>query len=139
MTLKTCAIACRPASGDDRDALRRLAFALQERRRIAFRRVRHQARDRLEQLRDARARLRRHEADGHEVPLAQRLLERIVKLLGLELLALLEVEGHELVVHLDDLVDEARMGFLDRGEVGRLPVIMEKAVDDLAAALPRGG
>ena len=94
----------------DRNALCRFTFAFQEGRRIAFRRVRHQARDRFEQFRDAGAGFRGHEAHGYQVPLAQRLLERVVKLLRLELLALLEIEGHQLVVHFDDLVDDLACG-----------------------------
>ena len=121
------------------DAFRRVALALHEGRRIAFGRVRHQPRDGLEQFRDAGAGLRGDEADRHEVALAQRLLEGVVQLLGLEFLALLEVQGHEVVVHLDHLVDDPRVGFLDRGKVGRLALVMEKAVDDLgAAARPAG-
>ena len=134
ITLNTWAMACRPGSGDDGDALRRIAVALQERRRVALGRVRHQPRDRLEQFRDAGAGLRGDEADGHEMALAQRLLERIVQLLGLEFLALLEVQRHEVVVHLDHLVDDPGVRLLDRGKIGRLAVVMEKAVDDPRAA-----
>ncbi len=116
------------------DAFRRVALTLHEGRRVAFGRVRHQARDGLEQFRDAGAGFRGNEADGHEVALAQRLLEGIVQLLGLEFLALLEVQGHEVVVHLDHLVDDPGVGFLDRRKVGRLALIMEKTVDDLRSA-----
>ena len=63
------------------DALRRVALALHEGRRVAFGRVRHQPRDGLEQFRDAGAGLRGDEADRHEVALAQRLLEGVVQLL----------------------------------------------------------
>ena len=66
------------------DALGRVAFALQERRRIAFGRVRREPRQHVQQLRDARAGLGRAETDRHEVVLAQRLLERIVQLLGVK-------------------------------------------------------
>ena len=55
---------------------------------------------------DAGAGLRRGEAHRNQVALAQRLLERRMQLLGRELLALLEVERHQLLVDLDHLVDE---------------------------------
>ena len=60
-----------------------------------------------------------------------------MQLLGLEFLALLEVQGHEVVIHLDDLVDDPGVCFLDRGEIGRLALVMEKAVDDFRAARGR--
>ena len=91
----------------DRHALGGLAFALQERRRVALGRVRREARQHVEQFGDAGAGLGRAEADRHQVVLAQRLLERIVQLLGVQqFLALLEVERHQLLVDLDDLVDD---------------------------------
>ena len=134
MTLNTCAIAWRPGSGETATRSASSACALQEWRRIPLGGVRHEPRNRLEQLGNAGARFRRHEADWHEMPLAQRLLERIVQLFRLELFTLLQVEGHQVVVDFDHLVDDAGMRFLDRREVGRLAVIMEKAVDDFRAA-----
>ena len=74
----------------------------------------------MQQFGDAGAGFGGAEADRHEVILAQRLLERIVQLLGRELLALLEVERHQLFVDLDDLVDDLGVRGLDRGEVRRL-------------------
>ena len=43
-----------------------LAFALEETRRVAFRRIRHQAFEDLQELVDTRACLRRYEADRYE-------------------------------------------------------------------------
>jgi hypothetical protein len=68
------------------------------------------------------------------VAFAQRLLERRVKLLGRELGALLEIEGHELLVHLDHLVDERVMRGLHRGKIG-IAVGVEEAVHDVLAAV----
>ena len=45
---------------------------------------------------------------------AQRPLERIVEPVRLQLLALLQVELHQLLVDLDDLVDDPGVGFLHR-------------------------
>ena len=66
--------------------------------------------------------------------LAQRLLERIVQLLGRELLALLQVQSHELIVELDDLIDDLRVRGLHGGEIRRAPVRLEEAIDDAVAA-----
>jgi hypothetical protein len=45
--------------------------------------------------------------------------ERIVKLVERNIFALLQVELHEVVVKFDDLIEDLRVGRLDRGEVGR--------------------
>ena len=82
-----------------------IALALVEQRRVAFGRIGRQLDEDVEQLGDAGAGARRHEAHRHEMAFAQRLLERRVQLLGRDL-ALLEVERHQLLVDLDDLVDE---------------------------------
>ena len=81
VTLKTCAMTCFAGSGRNGDALGRVAFALQERRRIAFGRIRREARQHLQQLGNAGSGFGGAEADRHQVILAQRLLERIVQLL----------------------------------------------------------
>ena len=104
---------------------------------IAFRRVRHQLQQHVDQLGDAGAGLGRAEADRHEMILAQRLLERVVQLLGRDLLALLEVDGHQFLVDLDHLVDDLRVRVLDSRKVGGLAVRLEEAVDDRLAALGR--
>src|SRR5256885_13705804 len=67
-------------------------------------------------------------------PLAQRLLERIVQLLGGELLALLEVQRHELLIELHDLVDDLRMRRIDRGEIRLAAVGLKEAVHHGVAA-----
>ena len=87
----------------------------------------------VEQLADAGAGARGHEAHRHQVAFAQRLLERRVQLLGLDL-ALLEVLRHQLLVDLDDLVDERAVRLFDRREIGFAGRI-EKAVDDPLAAV----
>ncbi len=55
VTLNTCATTCFAGSGLTGHALRGVAFALQERRRIALGRIRHQPRQDLQQLRQAGA------------------------------------------------------------------------------------
>ena len=137
VTLNTCAMTCFAGSGDTGDTLGVVAFALEEGRRVALGRVRQQSQQHLGQFRDAGAGLGGAEAHRHEVILAQRLLERIVQLLGRELLALLEVERHQLFVDLDHLVDDLGVRRLDRGEVRRLAARLEEAVDDRLAAVGR--
>ncbi len=56
-------------------------------------------------------RMGRGEADGHEMPFAQGLLERRVQLLGLDL-ALFEVGGHELFIDFDDLINQCGVQLL---------------------------
>ena len=90
-----------------------LARALEEGRRVSLRGVRHQALEHLQQLRHPGATLRGGETHRHQMPLAQRLLEGVVQLLGRELLALLQVQRHELLVELDDLIDDLRVRRLD--------------------------
>jgi hypothetical protein len=77
-----------------------------ERRWVALHGIRHQLDDDVEEFPDTGAGARRDKADRHQVTLAQRLLERVVQLLGGQLLTLLEVELHQLLVDLDDLVDQ---------------------------------
>lgn len=88
-------------------------FAFEEGRRIAFRGIRHEARDHLDELVDAGPGRRRHVTDRDQVRLAQRRLEGIVQLLGLELLALLEIDLHQGLVDLDHLVDDPAVGLRD--------------------------
>ena len=114
---------------------RGLALALGEQRRVALGGVGQELVEHLQQLRHARAGARRHEAHGYQVPFAQRLLERRVQLLRLDL-ALLEVDRHQLLVDLDDLVDQRAVRGLDRREVG-VAGRVEEAVDDALAAICR--
>ncbi len=93
-----------------------LALALGEQRRVALGRIRQQLGEDVEQLGDAGAILGRHEAHRNQMPLAQRFLERRVQLLGLDL-ALLQVERHQLLVDLDDLVDQRAVRIGDRREI----------------------
>ena len=138
VTLKTCARTCFAGSGSTCDALGRVAFALEERRRIAFGRVRREACQHVQQLRDARAGFGGAEADRNQVVFAQRLLERVVQLLGIQqFLALLQVERHQLLVDFDHLVDDLGVRVSDRREVGRLALRLEEAVDDRCAAFRR--
>jgi hypothetical protein len=67
------------------------------------------------------------------VAFAQGDLEGVVELLGLQGFALLEVEGHQVFVHLDHLVDDLVVGLAHAGE-GRHGVVVgrEEAVDDAA-------
>ncbi len=68
------------------------------------------------------------------MPFTQRLLERRVQLLGRKLLALLEVERHELLVHFHHLVDQGGVRRLHRGEIG-IAVGIEEAVHDVLASM----
>src|SRR5207244_12675204 len=65
------------------------------------------------------------------------LLKRVVKLLRRQLLALLEIDGHELLIELDHLIDDLRMRARDGREVGSWPVCLEETVDDCRAAVRR--
>ncbi len=119
LTLNTCAMTCRAGSGATGTRSASAPGALEERRRVAFGGIRHEPHDDLQQLRDPGAGLGRGEAHRHQVSLAQRLLKRVVQLLRGDLLALLEVERHQLLVELDHLVDDLGVGGLDRGESPR--------------------
>ncbi len=70
------------------------------------------------------------------MPFAQRALERRVQLLGLDGLALLQVELHQFGVDLDHLVHQRVMRGRHAQEVG-LPRRIEEAVHHLAAARGR--
>jgi hypothetical protein len=117
--------------GGGADRLGGRAFALQELGRVAFGGVGQQAAHDVEQLGDAGARAGRGEAHRDQVAFAQGLLEGVVELLGLQRFALLEVEGHQVFVHLDHLVDDLVVGLAHAGE-GRHGVVVgrEEAVDD---------
>ena len=52
-----------------------------------------------------------------------------------QVLALLQVEFHQGLVHLDHLVDDAAMGLLDAGEVGRGAAGLKETVHDPLAAV----
>src|SRR2546430_14363479 len=67
---------------------------------------------------------------------AQRLFERRMQLLGSDL-ALLEIERHQRLVDLDDLVDQGAVRVGNRGEVGFARRV-EKTVDDALAAIGGG-
>ena len=109
-------------------------------RRVALRRIRHQPREDVEQLRDAGAGLGGDEAHRHQVALAQRLLERVVQLLRRQLLALLEVQRHQFLVDLDHLVDDLRCARLRPWRSRRFAAPgVEEAVDDARAAVAQAG
>ena len=94
--------------------------------RVALGRIGQQVDDDIEQLGDAGAGLRRGEHHRDQVPFAHCALERLVQGIGLDL-ALVEIDLHQLLVHLDHLLDQLPVRFLDRGEVG-LARGREKAV-----------
>ena len=77
------------------------------------------------------------ETDRHQMPFAQRRLEGVVQLLRIELLALLEIERHQIFVELDHLVDDLGVRRFDRAEIRRAAPRLEEAIDDLGAALGR--
>ena len=114
-----------------------ITFALEEGRRITLSRVRHQAADDVEQFVNASTSLSGDEADGDEVTFAQRTLEGIVQLLGVDLLALLEIERHQIVIELDHLVDDLGVRGFGRAEVRRAAPRLEETIDDLGTALGR--
>ncbi len=115
---------------------RRVAFALDEQRGVAFERRGQQLLEDLEQLGDAGAVARRHKAHGNQVTVAQRLFERRVQLLRRKLLALLQVLRHQRLVDLDDLVDQRLVRLRDRREIG-ISRRVEEAVDDPRAVARR--
>src|SRR6185437_11771713 len=110
---------------------------LEEWRRVAFGRVRHQPHENVEQLRDARTGFGGDEADRNQMALAEGLLKRVMQLLRGEVLPLLEVERHEVLVHLDDLVDDLRVRRRDGGEIRCLAIRMKETVDDARAGFGR--
>ena len=116
------------------DRLRVVARALHEGRRVGFTGMRKQPFRDIQQFAHAGATARGHEADRHQVALAQALLEGIVQFLpGEPVLAEVEVMVHDRLVDLDHLVDDLAMPVGDRAEVavaGGLP----EAVDDRLAA-----
>ena len=117
------------------ELLRRRAFSLGEQGWIAFGRIRQQAVEYLQNLRDPRPAARRDEANRDQMTFAQRLFERRVQLIRFDL-ALLEVDRHQLLVDFDNLVDQGAMRRLDRGKIG-LAGRIEKAVDDTLATFRR--
>ncbi len=119
--------------GGGLDRLRLGALALEELRRVAFGGVGQQLVDDVQQLGHAGAGARRDEAHGDQVPLAQRLLERRMKLGGIDV-AVVEVAVDERGIDLHDLLHERPVGRVDRGEVGAA-LAVEEAVDDASAAV----
>ena len=104
-------------------------------RRVAFGGRGQQVLEHVEQLAHAGPGARRGEADRHQVPFPQRLLEGLVQLLGVDV-ALFEVALHELFVDLDHLVDQRAMRVGHGGEV-RFAARIEETVHDLTAAAGR--
>jgi hypothetical protein len=102
---------------------------------LPFGRVRQQLFEDLDQLGEARAGTRRHEAHRHEMTFAQRLLERRVQLVGGNL-ALFQIQRHQFLVDFDDLVDQRAMGVGDRRKSDS-PEGLKKAVDDALAVARR--
>ncbi len=111
------------------------ALALREQRGIALGRIRQQLGEDIEQLGDACAILGRHEAHRNEMALAQRFLEWRMQLLGRDL-ALVQVERHQLLVDLHDLVDQRAVRIGDRRKI-RFAGRIEKTIDDALAVAGR--
>jgi hypothetical protein len=110
------------------------ARALHERWRIGFARMRQQAPGNLQQVRQAGAAARGHEAHRHEMAFAQALFERIVQFLaGESVFAEVEVVVHHRLVHFDHLVEDLLVPIGDGAEIGvafgDLAAVTE-AVDD---------
>ena len=109
-----------------------LALGHHERAGVAFEGVREQARDDMHQVIDAGAGLGAAEADGDEVGVAQGGLEGVVDLLLVEVLvvAVLEVLGHEIVLHLDDLFDDSLVALFLAAEERIALALFVKDLDD---------
>jgi hypothetical protein len=72
----------------------------------------------VQQVVEAGTRLGRNEQDGHQAPLAQRLLEGRMQLARRRVLAVLQVASQQVLVFLDQLIDQLAVGVGDRVEVG---------------------
>ena len=119
--------------------LRIRALAFVELGRIAFGGVGQQAVEHVEQLGHAGAVARGGEADRDQVPFAQRLLQRAVQLLRVDV-AVVEVALDEIGVDFDHLLDQRAVRRLDRREVRLVPRLrrrVEEAVDDFGTACRR--
>ncbi len=119
--------------GYGREFDRRRALAPGKKGRVALRRVGRELDQDVEQLGHAGAGARGDEANRQQMPFAQRFFERRMQLLGSDL-PLLEVERHQGLVDLDDLVDQRGMRFGNRREI-RFSGRVEKTVDDALAAV----
>ena len=114
--------------------LQRDRLAVQRaRRRIALARRRRKLVHCVEQLVDAGPRDGGDETHGNQVAAAQRAFEGAVKLLRVHVLALFQVQLHEVVVEFHDLIDDGGVRRRDRIEVGVRVFGIEIAVGD-----PRG-
>ncbi len=110
-----------------------LAFAFQEDRRIALRRVRHQALENVQQFRNAGTGSRGYEANGHEVALSKRLFKRLVQLLRFQFIPLLEIDLHQIFVDFDHLVDDSLVCRFDAIKSCLRAVWLKETIDDDAA------
>src|SRR4030095_7459337 len=68
---------------------------------------------------------------------AQRAFDRLVQLIRAQPLALLEVELHQRIVHLDHLIDELIVRGGDRTEIGVACWRRKETVDDAAPVIDR--
>ena len=106
--------------------------------RIAFGGVGHEPTEHIQQLGQARAAAGRDEANGDEMAFTQGLLEWVVQLIGIERLALLEIERHQRFVDLDHLIDDVLVRLGDRGDRGLCRMVgLEETVDDAGAIMRR--
>ena len=119
-----------------RSELHRFLTAL-KRRRVCLGRVRHQLGDDIHQLTDASAAFAGGEAHRHEMAFAKRLLECLMKLLGSEVFAMLEVEFHQGLVNLDHLFHDVGVGLFDAREVHFATGRAEEAIDHVLTAAAR--
>src|SRR5687768_2811351 len=103
--------------GHDLHTFRSDPLAAQERRRIALHWVGHQAREYLQQLFDTDAGLGGHETNRDQMAFTQRALERVVQLLRRQLLALFQVQLHQIFIDLDHLIDDFSVRGFDRRKI----------------------
>ncbi len=109
-----------------------VAFAVQEVGRVALGRVGQQAGDHIQQFRHAGARAGRDKTDRDQVPLAQRLLQRRVQLVGVDV-AVVQVAVDKVAIDLDHLLDQ-RAVRIGHGAKVAVALAVVKAIDHLGGA-----
>ncbi len=132
-TLNTCASTCFAGSGSEWNSIALAPSPLVNRGGLPSVGLGRSLSKIVQQFRHAGAGARRHEAHGHEMSLAQRLLERRVQLLGLDL-ALARGTATSAPRRPRRPGRRARVRRLDRREI-RLAGGIEEAVDDSLAAV----
>ena len=112
------------------------AVALDQGFGIAFERIGQQLGKDIEQFLYSCPGAGRNKTDGNQVAFTQRLLEWRMQLIRLQIIPLFQIDRHQVLVHLDHLVDQGRVG---GGDAGKITVArrIEKAVHHAGAAIGR--